>query len=558
MHLNAVYHDVNDALPSLLGMLEHADEVGSRAGRTKELTHIGITLTEPLNREILLNHRKPNLAAQIAETMWVLSGRDDMEFLSHYLPRAKDFSDDGISWRAGYGKRLRGWDSEPTNTAIPTESHFAIDQLAYVVDLLNRDPGTRQAVMSIWDPVIDTKPGKDIPCNDWLHFLSRHGYLDLHVALRSNDVIWGWSGINQFEWSALLEIVAGLTGMKVGSLHFSTTSFHIYDHHWEKGEKIAADALLPGNDWREQVVKESPRFDMGHVGDRNLERFDELCRLWFQVEYDIRTGSPLVDHYIDTFPEPMLKSWLRVIDWWWNGRHDALRDLGGTRLEMATHYSVQPAGRAPKPTAAEGTLQAFVGGPMPGHSDLVKRDEDISRLVRGPVGSDFIKSAIALHDEKHQAYGDSWKRRGEMLGIMANIARKVDRLGGSETADETSADTALDLMIYLAKYRAWLAGHSVEVLATDEMADHAANAVLRGTDLKMYPTLEEPVPSGYVAGLHEVLRDGFDFLEKLVMDKRPATERMEQVDRLLLSAYRLAVYLNGSTSEDEYRGADVD
>ena len=60
-----------------------------------------------------------------------------------------------------------------------------------------------------------------------------------------------------------------------------------------------------------------------------------------------------------------------------------------------------------------------------------------------------------LHREKHAAYGDSWKKRGEMLGIMANIARKMDRLGVAGGGD-TSADTAIDLLVYLIKYRLWI------------------------------------------------------------------------------------------------------
>ena len=41
------------------------------------------------------------------------------------------------------------------------------------------------------------------------------------------------------------------------------------------------------------------------------------------------------------------------------------------------------------------------------------------------------------------------------MGIMANVARKVDRLGVSDS-QETSADTAIDLTVYLVKYNLWL------------------------------------------------------------------------------------------------------
>ena len=595
MHINYVFKDVNEALPTLLGNLLMADEVGSRAGRTKELTHVGITLTEPQHREILLDDRKPNLAAQIAETMWVVSGRDDMEFLSHYLPRALDFSDDGKTWRAGYGKRLRNWGQ---GTFVEDHLGKPVDQLAYVVDLLKRDPGTRQAVMSIWDPTIDTEPGKDIPCNDWLHFLSRNGYLDLHVALRSNDVVWGWSGINQFEWSALLEVVAGLTGMKMGSLHFSTTSFHIYEHHWAKAEKIIHAATLPGNRWRDEIAKDSPRFNSSEKqGDKvyTLEEFDSLCEDWFRLEYDIRTGSPLVGGYIDRFPEPMLRSWLIVLDWWWNGRHAALKDLGDTRLEMATHYSVQPPllrrkaqqftiglinqGRSEEVREAlryigaervsaipENRLEEFLEV-FQGSLDLTRQfiaskrqaaaDDTLAAFVgQGPVPepSDFIKFAIATHDEKHAAYGDSWRKRGESFSIIPNIARKVDRVGaGTETSDETSADTALDLMVYCAKYLEWL-----EVGNTDDT--DGVTEILTNLDLATFPALNEPVSQGYLTGLQDNITAGFDRLLDFVEHQASAKAKMDQTVAIMENAYRLAIFLhNVPTKEhDDYRGADVD
>lgn len=545
MHINYVFHDVNEALPVLLSNLSGCDEVGSRAGRTKEMTHVGITLTDPLNREILLDHRKPNIAAQIAETMWVLAGRDDMEFLTHYLPRAMDFSDDGKRWRAGYGKRLRNWETiDQIGDDFVTRK---VDQLAYVVDLLRRDPGTRQAVMSIWDPAIDTEPGKDIPCNDWLHFISRLGYLDLHVALRSNDIIWGWSGINQFEWSALLEVVAGLTGLKVGSLHFSTTSFHIYDRHWAKGDKIADAALLPGNRWRDEVAKPSPRFDVDR-SERSLAHFDSLCEDWFRLEYDIRTGSPLVGGYIDRFPEPMLKSWLVVLDWWWNGRHSALQSLGGTRLEMATHYSVQPPSRPVRdllvsdaqPVEQDETLAAFVGQE---HQDQTP--------------SQFVSDAIRTHIEKHKAYGHSWKKRGESFSIIPNIARKVDRIGtGVETSDETAFDTAMDLMVYCAKYLTWLDDQGKQRgWLTSDYTEHA-NALLLSVDREIYPSLNNPAPADYVKRLQGSINERFENLVRYVEDGESTEVRAEETRILLRAAYRLAAYLYGR--QDEYRGADVD
>src|SRR6185369_16207852 len=110
MHYNYRFTNINQALPVLFqDLLDFGATVPSRIEKTKELAFTGITLLKPEQREIMLPGRKHNVAAQIAETMWVLAGRNDIEWLSHYLPRAKDYSDDGKIWRAGYGPRLRAY-----------------------------------------------------------------------------------------------------------------------------------------------------------------------------------------------------------------------------------------------------------------------------------------------------------------------------------------------------------------------------------------------------------------------------------------------------------------
>jgi len=412
MKHNYKFTNVNEALPRLMhALLEEGDEFGSRAGRTLELMHVGITLEKPWQREIVLPDRKASIAAQVVETMWVLSGRNDVAGLVHYLPRATDFSDDGVEWRAGYGPRLR-------------EYQGVVDQLDYVVGTLADSPGSRQAVATLWEPNVDTIPGKDIACNNWLSFSSRLGYLDLHVGIRSNDAVWGWSGINTFEWSALQEVVAGLLGLLVGGLHFSVTSFHLYDRHWEKARRIAESE----NNFRR--IQDSPRFDAEKCWSVGV--FDDLTDEWFYAERMIRHGNPLAGKFVDAFPEPMLRSWLRVLQWYWSGDEGFLTPLAGTRLYEACLVSVKPAGEP--------------------------QDEQLEMEVNTQSPPPLLPYINQLHAEKHAAYGDSWRRRGEP-GILSNIARKVDRLDmGADTSDESHLDTAIDLVVYLAKYLLWLEG----------------------------------------------------------------------------------------------------
>ncbi|MDX6394370.1 MAG: hypothetical protein QOJ73_5433 [Streptosporangiaceae bacterium] len=76
--------------------------------------------------------------------------------------------------------------------------------------------------------------------------------------------------------------------------------------------------------------------------------------------------------------------------------------------------------------------------------------------------ADFAEVVRCLHQAKDAAYRDAWKRRGEVISILANIARKADRLeyslgGAPPTWDETWLDTAVDLPVYCLKYQTYLA-----------------------------------------------------------------------------------------------------
>jgi hypothetical protein len=82
--------------------------------------------------------------------------------------------------------------------------------------------------------------------------------------------------------------------------------------------------------------------------------------------------------------------------------------------------------------------------------------------------AEFREAVARLHRAKDAAYQDAWKRRGEVISILANIARKVDRLeygldGAPATPDESWVDTAVDLLVYCLKYQAYLADLDPEV-----------------------------------------------------------------------------------------------
>ena len=447
------YLTVNDALPDLAQHVLNGDELGSRKGeRVLERLHQQITLTEPWDRYPRLGLRKASLPAQIAETMWILAVHNDVEWLSYYLPRAVEFSDDGETWRGGYGPRIRRYGAP----MLPERVH--LDQLAAVVRELRENPTSRRAVIGIWDASMDARrenedPWKDVPCNDVISFQSRLGELHAHVFVRSNDLMWGWSGINAFEWSVLQEVIAGILGIEVGTLTFSISSLHAYDRHWGKLRKIAAAYPAPEEHMDPLDAFDAPRLTKDALRPRTVGDLDREIESWFEQEAKIREAKSFDAAWTAAnsgATSALFTSFLQVIAAARFGEADVLDS-------RVLRQSLKASPRPPFAVVEEREeLRAQNGGAvLRTNSTIPPDDRRENPLVEADTAGALAEEIGRLHDVKHAAYGDSWKRRGESLGILANVARKVDRLGKTDE-HETALDTAVDLLVYLVKYEAWL------------------------------------------------------------------------------------------------------
>ncbi|WP_439592030.1 thymidylate synthase [Microbacterium sp.] len=320
-----VYRNTGEALTALLQeIVERGQEVTVRDQQTREICAQLIELEHPGERLLLVPGRNNNIFAAIAEAMWVLAGRNDLAYLTPYLKRAPDFSDDGgDTWRAGYGPRLRDWNGT--------------DQLAETVQLLRTDATTRRAALTLFDPDRDFVHSNDIPCNNWLHFIARDGRLHLHVAARSTDIWWGFSGINAFEWSILLEMMAHWVGLEVGRLAFFTSSLHLYERHYQQAAIVLNSTPAPS-----YPSASSPPFDT------SWDEFDRELGKWMDIEQQLRTGTDL-DDIEHGLRDPLMNSYLRMIDLYWSFQRQGdtarvrqkLQDLGDTDLRQAAMQFIE-------------------------------------------------------------------------------------------------------------------------------------------------------------------------------------------------------------------------
>lgn len=240
--LGITARNVNHALPLAVQLLNNPEHVRRIAPRdpakvTLELLNPMCTvITSPLERVLFHPERDANPFFHLLESLWILAGRDDVEWLAHVLPRMKEFSDDGVVFHGAYGARMRR-----VQLHDGPGTFDAIDQLGCVVQQLKADPDTRRAVVALYQPDQDAGySGKDMPCNVSLAFKLREGRLRCTVFNRSNDMVWGAYGANIVQFSIIQEYVAAMVGCSVGALIQWSDSFHVYENEpsWQRCSKL--------------------------------------------------------------------------------------------------------------------------------------------------------------------------------------------------------------------------------------------------------------------------------------------------------------------------------
>jgi thymidylate synthase len=125
------------------------------------------------------------------------------------------------------------------------------DQFKAAYEALQADPDSRQVVMNIYNHMLDM-PGEkprnpDVPCNLISDLKVRDGKLHWMQTMRSNDLMWG-TPYNFIQWTILQEVMADWLGLEVGQFTLSTSSLHVYEHHWADLDEIVQG---PGSEFAE-------------------------------------------------------------------------------------------------------------------------------------------------------------------------------------------------------------------------------------------------------------------------------------------------------------------
>lgn len=157
-----------------------------------------------------------NIAA--AEAIQLVGGFSYTDLLTKAVPSMIDYTDDG-KFYGSYGNRI-GY------------------QILHVARKLSGDPGTRQAVITLWDPWLDNVEGKhDYPCTVMLQFERDGDILHMNTVMRSNDA---WLGLpyDLFQFTQLQLTLANSLKLATGRYRHTALSLHLYQKDLAKAEKV--------------------------------------------------------------------------------------------------------------------------------------------------------------------------------------------------------------------------------------------------------------------------------------------------------------------------------
>ena len=267
-------------------------------------------ITEPRARIVTIPERRWNKTLPYAESLWIASGRNDLSYLCHYLEKMRNFSDDGLFMRGGYGPRFRDYNGLNDDYQIDTinvRKVNSVDQLKYIVKCFSNDIETRRAVISLGDPMkddfdqnCDLKKSRDIPCTRELHFIKQStcNKLDLIVKMRSNDLIWGASAVNIFNYTFIQEYVSAILGLEIGNYYHFADNIHYYEDFRNMVKELANISEI-----NEEVIELNKSFHSLEEFDvliSKLGREEELMRKNMLSYKHIQIEDEFFQHWYDT------------------------------------------------------------------------------------------------------------------------------------------------------------------------------------------------------------------------------------------------------------------
>jgi thymidylate synthase len=234
------FDEMDEAYPELVDLAIKEGEVTQPRGFVcRELRPFDFRIVDPSRSIYGGKSRKLSARFWAIETLSYLAGFGDEPWHAELLVMsnkgmASFVNEDTGMFDGAYGPRI----------------HKSLED---IIQLLKRDPDTRQAVCSIWSPGLPVS--KDVPCTVFLHFFRSHHRLQLKVYMRSNDLNWGLPyDIPAF--CAIQLYVASRLGWPCGNYYHSCGSLHVYENETNEKGQPGPPNLARGDqeEWEHRVV----------------------------------------------------------------------------------------------------------------------------------------------------------------------------------------------------------------------------------------------------------------------------------------------------------------
>ena len=174
----------------------------------------------------LISFRPQAWKSAIKEILWIYQDQ------SNNLDLLKDKH--GITW---WDK----WEVNGTRTIGHRYGH-TVKKYGLIDKLINgikTSPMSRRHIMDLYQYEEFNETEGLVPCAMETIWTVRDEYLDLLLIQRSSDMCVALS-INQFQYYALLVMIAKATGYKVGEFSHMIANLHIYDRHIEGAEEMVS------------------------------------------------------------------------------------------------------------------------------------------------------------------------------------------------------------------------------------------------------------------------------------------------------------------------------
>lgn len=210
-----------------------------------------VVIHDPSDQLPLGVGRNLSRAVAAAEAVQLIGGFSAPELLFRISPNFRRFAQpDTQRFHGAYGERIK-------------------NQLACVLNKLHRDPDTRQAVVTLWDPWLDNlHDRRDYPCTVALRASITDGRLDLDVLMRSNDVVLGFP-YDIFQFGQLQATLARLLDLPLGVYRHTAWSLHLYETDLDAARRVAA--APPGRPEVQPAGVGRPGDPLREVGIRALQ-----------------------------------------------------------------------------------------------------------------------------------------------------------------------------------------------------------------------------------------------------------------------------------------------